>query len=143
MSRWTRTAAPSETAIPADCWPRCWSANRPKYVRLATSMPCLAQMPKTPHISAHHRFPRHSKLGEGNLELTFELDGVTARQAEERQLDVVPPCKRLNLRHRARRHAHDVSARRLAEERGVQAQRQLGPDRGASHSDPAQQAALS
>ncbi len=32
MSRSTVSLARSETAIPADSWPRCWSAKRPKYV---------------------------------------------------------------------------------------------------------------
>ena len=48
----------SETAIPADSWPRCWSACRPKYVSRATSRPG-ARMPKTPHIR-RSRAPRAS-----------------------------------------------------------------------------------
>ena len=41
---------PSETAMPALSWPRCWRANRPKKVMRATSSPG-AKMPKTPHSS--------------------------------------------------------------------------------------------
>src|ERR1700733_9253975 len=51
---WSRIAMiprPSgAVAIPADSWPRCWSAYRAKYARLATSCPG-AKMPKTPHSS--------------------------------------------------------------------------------------------
>src|ERR1700733_378221 len=37
-------------AIPADSWPRCWSANSAKYATRATSCPG-AKMPNTPHSS--------------------------------------------------------------------------------------------
>src|ERR1700733_1209464 len=51
---WSRIAMiprPSgAVAIPADSWPRCWSANSAKYATLATSCPG-AKMPKTPHSS--------------------------------------------------------------------------------------------
>src|SRR3954451_7798287 len=36
--------------MPADSWPRCWSAYRPKYASFATSSPG-AQTPKTPQAS--------------------------------------------------------------------------------------------
>src|SRR3954453_11007620 len=36
--------------MPADSWPRCWRAYRPKYVSFATSSPG-AQTPKTPQAS--------------------------------------------------------------------------------------------
>src|SRR5262245_43428366 len=47
----------SETAIPADSWPRCCSAWRPKYVSRATSR-SGARMPNTPHISGPSRSDR-------------------------------------------------------------------------------------
>jgi len=37
MSRSTVRRPWSETAMPADSWPRCCSAKRPKYVMRATS----------------------------------------------------------------------------------------------------------
>ena len=50
-SRGARSSRPpSETAMPADSCPRCWSANSPKYARRATSR-SGERIPKTPHIS--------------------------------------------------------------------------------------------
>ena len=49
ISRTTVRRPPSDTAIPADSWPRCWSANSPKYARRATSR-SSERIPKTPHI---------------------------------------------------------------------------------------------
>ena len=49
MSRSTVSRPPSETAIPADSWPRCCSAKSAKYESRATSR-STERMPKTPHI---------------------------------------------------------------------------------------------
>ena len=46
----TITVPPSPTAIPADSWPRCCSARRPKYVS-RSHVAIGAQTPKTPHSS--------------------------------------------------------------------------------------------
>src|SRR3954452_5348601 len=51
---------PSQVAIPADSWPRCWRAYRPKYASRATSCPG-AYTPKTPHSS---RGPSRSGMGQ-------------------------------------------------------------------------------
>src|ERR1700704_2003846 len=48
MSLTTVIVSPSLTAIPADSWPRCWRAKRPRYARWATGCPG-AYTPKTPH----------------------------------------------------------------------------------------------
>src|SRR3954447_25335804 len=48
MSLATVIVSPSLTAMPADSWPRCWSANRPRYVRCETDCPG-PYTPKTPH----------------------------------------------------------------------------------------------
>ena len=50
MSFITVMASPSLTAMPADSWPRCWSANSPSKARCATDRPG-AYTPKTPHAS--------------------------------------------------------------------------------------------
>ena len=50
MSRSAISCPSSETAIPADSWPRCWSATSPKCVSRATSR-SGAWIPKIPHIS--------------------------------------------------------------------------------------------
>jgi hypothetical protein len=49
MSRSAVSRPRSETAIPADSWPRCWSAKSAKYESRATSR-SAERMPKTPHI---------------------------------------------------------------------------------------------
>ena len=49
MSRSTVSRPPSETAIPADSWPRCCSAKSAKYESRATSR-STDRIPKTPHI---------------------------------------------------------------------------------------------
>ena len=81
-------------------------------------------------------------LRERDLELALELERVAAGQAEQRDLDVVAPRQRLQLGHRARGSADDEAARRLAEERGVEAQRRLGRIAGQRTPDAAEQAAL-
>src|ERR1022692_2601730 len=50
MSLKTTILLPSLTAIPADSWPRCCSAYRPKYASFATSSSCV-QTPNTPQAS--------------------------------------------------------------------------------------------
>src|SRR5688572_19161195 len=49
MSRRTVRRPLSDTAMPADSWPRCWRAKSAKYVSRATSR-SGEWMPKTPHI---------------------------------------------------------------------------------------------
>src|ERR1700674_1061398 len=143
MARCTRTFVPSDTAMPADSCPRCCSEKSPKYVRFATSTPCFAQIPKTPHICLEDvPFPGLADVGERQSELTLELDRLAACQSKERDLDVVTAREGLQLRHRAGRQAHDEAAGRFAEERGIHAQRRFGPDRRTAHSDAAEQAAL-
>src|SRR5579859_51012 len=109
MARRTCTFVPSETAIPADSWPRCCSENKPKYVRFATSTPVAAQIPKTPHIYLvlEAPFPSLTHVRQGDLDLALELERVAARHAQERDLDVMAPRQRLQLRHRARGRADD------------------------------------
>src|ERR1700688_4882353 len=138
-----RTFAPSDTAMPADSCPRCWSEKSPKYVRLATSTPCFAQIPKTPHMSLEDLpFPGLTDVGERQPELALELDRLTTRQAEQGDLDVVAAREGLQLGHRARRKAHDEAAGRFAAQRRVHAERRFRPDRRARYADPAEQAAL-
>src|SRR5437763_9316260 len=143
IARCTRTLVPSDTAIPADSWPRCCSEKRPKYVRFATSIP-LAQIPKTPHIDLvfETSFPGLAHVHHRGLNLAFELEHVAAGHPEQRDLDVVAPGQRLQLGHRARRRADDEAAWGLAEERGGQAERRLKRQRRAAHAHAAEQAAL-
>src|SRR5512146_2818055 len=51
-SLYRKISAPSLTAIPADSWPRCWSAKRPSSAMLAAAVPEPGgrTAPKTPHI---------------------------------------------------------------------------------------------
>ena len=81
-------------------------------------------------------------LDEREPELAFELDRVATRESEKRDLDMVAAREGLQLGHRPRRQAHDEPAGRFAEQRGIHAQRRLGPDRGAAHADAPEQAAL-
>ena len=50
MSRIAVSRPLSETAMPADSWPRCWSAKSPKYASRATSR-SGAWMPRMPHMA--------------------------------------------------------------------------------------------
>src|SRR6266550_3551447 len=97
MSRCTRTLVPSETAMPADSCPRCWSEKSPKYVRLATSTPCFAQIPKTPHMasdalrrsaaySRHRRpEPRRRRAREGAHRVDARPNARRSRRRLQRQ----------------------------------------------------------
>src|SRR5258705_13885477 len=72
------SCSPSLTAIPADSWPRCWSANSPRAATVAASVPLPGgtTAPKTPHISARlpaegsrqTGFPRVPEVRERDLE---------------------------------------------------------------------------
>src|SRR5216683_5043979 len=70
-------------------------------------------------------FPGLPHFLERDPELAFELDGLAAGHAEERDLDVMAPRQRLQLRGRARRRAHYEAPGGLAEERRIESQRRL------------------
>src|SRR3989304_9416800 len=55
------SCSPSLTASPADSWPRCWRAKRPRAARGAASWPGLST-PTTPHTSAILEEPREGGL---------------------------------------------------------------------------------
>src|ERR1700736_1336067 len=169
MSRCTRTRSPSPTAMPADSCPRCWSANSPKYVRLATST-CLLWIPKMPHIrycllpanwsslplagrvgrgfisdglTCEKRvFPGLSELRQPDLELALELYAVPVHQPQQHQLHAVPAGQHLQLRHRPRTGAEDVAGLALAEEGRLQGQLAFRPQPGAADAHAGQQTAF-
>src|SRR5205823_13407941 len=69
---------PSETAIPADSCPRCCCANRPKYVRRATSSPG-AHTPKSPHSS----FGDSAPIEGPSVSRRFPRDGAPAGSSRD------------------------------------------------------------
>src|SRR5439155_13613752 len=68
-------------------------------------------------------FLRVSHLLQGQLQLAFELERVTAGHPEQCDLDVVPARERLKLRRRTGRSADDEPAGRLAGECRGEAER--------------------
>ncbi len=110
MSRTTVSRPPSETAIPADSWPRCWSANRPKYARRATSR-STDRMPKRPHI-------RRSALpGASQVRQLHSQQGTAPGDADavHRHSELRPERAHL-VPHLRRTREHGASSD-LAEER--------------------------
>src|SRR6266487_3883304 len=87
MSRNAVSRPSSETAIPADSWPRCWSANRPKYVRRATSR-SGDRTPNKPHISAHHADALETLCAEPSDVVGGAGEDDLAAQCRLRQFDV-------------------------------------------------------
>src|SRR4029453_13265023 len=79
MSRRTVRRPWSETAIPADSWPRCWRAKSPKYVRRATSR-SGAWMPTTPHTSAPASLKGRAELRQADAEQPVAPDHAEAPQ---------------------------------------------------------------
>src|SRR3954464_14761062 len=71
---------PSETAMPADSWPRCCWANRPKYVRRATSSPG-AQTPNSPHSSLGDSAPTRAPVYRLRPDGRAHTDGPARRPA--------------------------------------------------------------
>src|SRR5947208_11229843 len=91
--------APSDTAMPADSWPRCWRANSPKNVSRATSSPG-AHTPKSPHASFG---PSSSSPGSNSSAATLS-DG-TSRVRPDRTSDrgvlslrFLSSCHRLDVK---------------------------------------------
>ena len=62
--------------MPADSWPRCWSAKSPKYVSRETSR-SAAYTPKTPHMALRHP----ADLDEAARAEQLELAGAIASTA--------------------------------------------------------------
>src|ERR1700687_58433 len=65
------------------------------------------------HFLNNAPFPSLTDLGEKEPERALERERVPAREAEERNVDVMAAGQRLQLRHRARTEAHDESTWRF------------------------------
>src|SRR5262249_55478717 len=109
ISRRTVRRPLSDTAIPADSWPRCWSANRPKYARRATSR-SSERIPKTPHMSVA-RLPSALEAPELHTE-----EGTSACLTDPPERHAQLARNTLDLAGRLRRAGDDRAAADLAEE---------------------------
>ena len=94
--------------MPADSWPRCWSANSPKYARRETSR-SGERIPKTPHISRCP--PTRSEA----LELHSE-QGIPAGRPDDTDRDAELDRNTLHVRARRRRARDDGASAHFAEE---------------------------
>src|ERR687895_1275168 len=74
---------PSETAMPADSWPRCCWAKSPKYVRRATSSPG-AHTPNKPHsslgLSAPTWRPVYRRVSSHSGRLRLSIEPIEAKE---------------------------------------------------------------
>ena len=131
-SRSTVSRPWSETAIPADSWPRCWSACRPKWATRADVAAGRADAEDAAHLLAHDADPGQATRAEPLDVLGRAGEDRRAAARLRRQLDVrLAPAPGRGLVDRGRKPGRADVVRERQQRRGLPEEadeRRLGGD---------------